>query len=254
MKNLFKKFDEKYLIDLKKVTEDYQVFKTGNVLLDDLTGIGGIPKVGIIELFGLEATGKSTLCYQIAIKIQKEGGRIILFDFENAFSLEYAKKLGLDLFSDGIFLVSRPETLEKGFDILNILIEQKLVNVAIIDSLTASSTIQEQSEVISRELKKLAKSNICLLIINQLREKINKMGVNIFMTSGGYALKRYASMRLELKEKEKIIDDNNNIVGKKINITVVKNRFAPPYRSGKFILYNNIGFISNKICSQSLLY
>ena len=226
--------------------DEHQVIPSGSIALDHALGIGGYPKGRIIEIYGPESSGKTTLAIHAIAQAQKQGGIAAMIDAEHAFDRSYAKALGVDLES---LLISQPDNGEQALEIADNLIRSGAIDIIVIDSVAALTPKAEiegemgdnkvglQARLMSQALRKLtaniSKTNTCCIFINQLREKIGVMFGNPETTTGGNALKFYASVRIDVRRTTQI-KDGEEALGNRTKVKVVKNKMAPPFKKAEF--------------------
>ena len=225
---------------------DVSIIPTGSIALDHALGIGGYPRGRVIEIYGPESSGKTTLAIHALAEAQKAGGIAAIIDAEHAFDRSYAKKLGVNV---DTLLISQPDNGEQALEIADSLIRSGAIDIVVIDSVAALTPKAEiegdmgdskmglQARLMSQALRKLtaniSKTNTCCIFINQLREKIGIMFGNPETTTGGNALKFYASVRLDVRKLSQL-KDGDDATGNRARVKVVKNKMAPPFRKAEF--------------------
>jgi len=225
---------------------DVSIIPSGSISLDHALGIGGYPRGRVIEIYGPESSGKTTLAIHAIAEAQKQGGIAAIIDAEHAFDRTYAKKLGVNV---DTLLISQPDNGEQALEIADSLIRSGAVDIVVIDSVAALTPKAEiegdmgdskmglQARLMSQALRKLtaniSKTNTCCIFINQLREKIGIMFGNPETTTGGNALKFYASVRLDVRKLTQL-KDGDDATGNRARVKVVKNKMAPPFRKAEF--------------------
>lgn len=243
------------------ILNEVQVTSSGSILLDQALGINGFPHGRIIEIYGPESTGKTTLALMALAQVQKTNQKVAFIDAEHALDAQYCQKLGINLDE---FLLSQPDSGEQGLEILEMLIKSQIVAMVVVDSVAAlvpeielsgeitDQVMGAQARLMSKALRRLspliAKNNCSVIFINQVRQKIGVVYGNAEVTPGGKALKFYSSIRLDVRKGEQIIS-NQEVVGHKIKIKVVKNKLAAPYKIAvvDFYFQSGISLISEII-------
>lgn len=266
LKNLEKKYGEGIVmkLDNSHINKNIETFKSGSLLLDEAIGIGGYPRGRIIEIFGPESSGKTSIALLAIAEIQKLGEAAALIDAEHAIDIKMVERLGVDTKS---LIVSQPNSGEQAFEILEHLIDYGGISLVVIDSVAAltpmveiegkisDQTIGLQARLMAKFLRKIsaitAKKKVTIIFINQLRDKIGSFFGNSEVTPGGRSLKFYSSLRLDLRKKELIRNRNLEVIGQVIKIKIVKNKVASPYRIAELEFYYDTGI--NKVRELALI-
>jgi len=269
LKDIEKTFGQRAIIRLDEQVahNKIEVINSGSLLINNAIGIGGYPKGRISEIFGPESSGKTTLSLHAIAEAQKAGGIAAFIDAEHALDPKYAANIGVDIKN---LLVSQPESGEQALDILELLVKSEVIDLVIIDSVAAlvpkteldgemgDQTIGLHARLMSKALRKLngiiSKTNTTVIFINQVREKVGVVYGNPEITTGGRALRFYASVRLETRKGETILKDGE-AVGNKVKIKVVKNKVAPQFRSTIVTLNYNQGLdMLGEIIEMATIY
>ncbi|BDV02803.1 recombinase RecA [Candidatus Hepatoplasma crinochetorum] len=259
-KEIEKEFGKGSILNLDKSNNyDILTISTGSYLLDEAIGVGGYPKGRIIEIYGPESSGKTTLALLAIAEAQKEKGKYAAFiDAEHSLDVSYASKLGVNLEK---IAISQPDSGEQGLEIAEKLIASGLINILIIDSVAALTPIAEiegsmeevtigaQARLMSKSLRKLSglinKNETVVIFINQIREKVGNFYGNKEITPGGKALKFFSTIRFNIRMIEKI-KDKNNFIGQVTNVKIIKNKVSSPYKEAKINIYYNKGIDKNR--------
>lgn len=248
-------------------TEKNEVISSGSLSLDRALGINGFPKGRIIEIFGNESSGKTTIALQAVLECQKSNRRAAYIDAENALDFSYVSSLGINTEE---LIVSTPDSGEQAFSVLDALIKTNMIDLVIVDSVAALIPQSElESEIVDQNIGaharlmskglrmiqgSIAKSNTCVIFINQLREKVGVMFGNPEVTTGGRALKFYSSIRLDIRKSE-LIKSGNDLIGIKSKVTIAKNKMAPPLKTCFVDIYFGKGFnYDNEIINFAIEY
>ncbi len=258
LKEIEKNFGKGSVLELEgKADENVEVISTGSLIIDDLTGVGGYPKGRIIEIFGPESSGKTTLTLFAISELNKIGKTAAFIDVEHSLDLNFAKKLGVNLKN---IIVSQPDSGEQALEIVDHLVKSGKIDLIVIDSVAAltplaelegrmdESTIGAQARLMAKSLRKISgnanKTKTTIIFINQIREKVGVIFGNPEITPGGRSLKFFASLRIDVRLKERI-KIGDEVVGQIMKIKIIKNKLASPYRVGEIYLDYNLGIDKN---------
>jgi recombination protein RecA len=253
LKDIQKKHGTNSVMMLNAKLDEIDVIPTGSLKIDNILGVGGLPKGKIVEIYGIESSGKTTLCLQCIAKAQKNSKKYCgIIDTEHALDLTYAKKLGVDV--DRV-VISQPDHAEQALSICEEMVESELFDIVMLDSVAALSPKAEidgemgdsiiglHARLMSQALRKLtsivAKTNTLMIFTNQVREKIGVMFGNPETTPGGKALKFFASVRIELRKLAATIKEDDNIIGNTVKVKIVKSKVSPPFKEAIVkVIYN----------------
>ena len=258
-KNILKDIEKEYgkgsvmSLNSESIDKDIEVISTGSILLDEAVGIGGYPKGRIVEIYGPESSGKTTMALLAIAEAQKIGGTAAFIDAEHAIDIKHAERMGVDL---NQILISQPDSGEQALQLVDHLVSTGEFSIVVIDSVAALTPIAElegqmedqtigaQARLLSKSMRKLSgvinKTNTIVIFINQIREKVGVVFGNPEVTPGGRALKFAASLRFDIRIKERI-KEKDDFIGQRIKIKVVKNKVAPPYKEIETIFYYDTG-------------
>lgn len=255
LEKIQKKYGAGAVMTSEDIPDKVEAVPTGCYAIDTLLGCGGLPRGRVIEVYGQESSGKSTLCLFFAAQIQKAGGTVVYIDAENAYDRNYANGIGVD--TDKL-LVSQPETLEETMDIVRTYCESNSVDLIVVDSVASlvpkselegdemlKDTMAVQARLMSKALRILSgpvsRSKTIVIFINQLRDKIGVFYGEKTVSPGGKALKFYASVRIAVSKGEKLLGPKEAVIGNTVKLTAVKNKVGFPFRTGTFDLYYGSG-------------
>lgn len=240
-------------LDRKEIDRDIEVISTGSILLDDAVGVGGYPKGRIVELYGPESSGKTTMALLAIAEAQKSGGLAAFIDAEHAVDIKHAERMGVDLEK---IIISQPDSGEQALQLVDHLVSSGEFSIVVIDSVAALTplaelegqmedhTIGAQARLLSKSMRKLLgtinKTGTVVIFINQIREKVGVIFGNPEVTPGGRGLKFAASLRIDIRIRERI-KGKDGFIGQKVKLKVIKNKVAPPYREVETIFYYNNG-------------
>ncbi len=260
LKDIEKQYGKGSIMSLnsKDINRDIETISTGSILLDDAIGVGGYPKGRVIEIYGPESSGKTTFALLAIAEAQKEGGVAAFIDAEHSIDIKHAERMGVDLSK---IVISQPDSGEQALQLVDHLCGTGEFSIIVVDSVAALTPIAElegqmedhtigaQARLMSKSMRKLSgtinKTNTIVIFINQIREKVGVIFGNPEVTPGGRALKFFASLRLDIRIRERI-KDGTEVIGQRVKIKVVKNKVAPPYKEIETIFYFDHGIDRNE--------
>ena len=260
LKDVEKEYGKGSIMSLNKkdIDKDIETISTGSILLDDAVGVGGYPKGRVVEIYGPESSGKTTFALLAIAEAQKQGGLAAFIDAEHSIDIKHAERMGVDLSK---IIISQPDSGEQALQLVDHLCGTGEFAIIVVDSVAALTPLSElegqmedhtigaQARLMSKSMRKLSgtinKTNTIVIFINQIREKVGVIFGNPEVTPGGKALKFFASLRLDIRIRERI-KDGQGFIGQKVKIKVVKNKVSPPYREIETIFYYSSGINKNE--------